>query len=84
MTRPDSTDLHRDIGRLEGRMEAVERELRELKGTQGAIGQDLKAIRSTIDQAKGGWKTILLVAAAGGAVGALVMKLSWIAGVLPK
>ena len=81
---PETSDLHRDMGRLEGRMEAVERELREMKGVQGAIGQDLKAIRSTIDQATGGWKTILLVAAAGGAVGALLMKLSWVAGVLPK
>ena len=37
-------------------------------------GQDLKAIRSTIDQAKGGWKTVVVAAGLAGTVGALIGK----------
>ena len=84
MSQPDHAALQRDIGRLEGRMEAVERELREMKQAQSAMVTDIKAIRSTLDQAKGGWKTLLVIATAGGAIGALFMKLANFAGVIPK
>lgn len=57
----------RSIGRLEGRMSALETQVLE-------IHADTKSMRATLNQARGGWKTLLLVGGAAGAVGALIGK----------
>jgi len=51
----ENGNMERDIGRLEGRVEALEICLRD-------VGGDVKVIRSAFDQAKGGWKTIAVIA----------------------
>lgn len=56
------TDIQRDLGRFETRLDALEADMRELKG-------DVKAIRTTIDEAKGGWRMLLAVGGAAGMVG---------------
>lgn len=67
MTEPNG--LQRDIGRLEARVTAVERDLAEIKS-------DVKAIRSAVDQGRGRWSGFLLVAGLSGAMGAAATKLS--------
>ena len=59
--------LERDFGRLEARVSALEDDMAELKA-------DTKQILATLSEAKGGWKTLLLVAGAAGSAGALVGK----------
>lgn len=84
--------LHRDIGRLEGRMDALETgqeamkaELNRFESKLDKIGGDVGAIRETIAGAKGsvqaGWwtgKTIMGLIGAGG--GAAIVYLASIFG----
>ena len=62
----ETTD--KDIGRLEGRMSSVERDLSGMK-------TDLRCILKTLNEARGGWKTLLLAAGVAGTIGALASKL---------
>ena len=62
----ETTD--KDIGRLEGRMSSVERDLSVMK-------TDLRCILKTLNEARGGWKTLLLAAGVAGTVGAFATKL---------
>jgi chromosome condensin MukBEF ATPase and DNA-binding subunit MukB len=56
------TDVEREVGRLEARMETVEQELQAIRG-------DVREIRDALVSAKGGWLlltiAISLAAAAG-------------------
>ena len=58
----------KDIGRLEGRMSSVERDLASMKA-------DLRCILKTLNEARGGWKTLLLAAGVAGTLGACATKL---------
>jgi hypothetical protein len=77
MTDMERDALQRDVGRLEARVDAQESELREIKA-------DVKAILALVNQARGGWKTLVAVGAVAGAMGALVTKLGFFAGLLPR
>ncbi|MDP6769502.1 MAG: hypothetical protein QF704_02255 [Anaerolineales bacterium] len=61
-----STD--KDIGRLEGRMASVEKDLSAMK-------IDMRCILKTLNEARGGWKTLLLAAGVAGTIGAVASKL---------
>lgn len=63
-------DAQRELGRHAAEIEALKRDLAELR-------VDVKAIRRMLDEARGGWKTLLLVAGAAGAVGAALAKVPW-------
>ena len=65
------------MGDLKARMIRVEADQIEMAG-------DLKAIRSALDQAKGGWKTLMLVGGLAGAGGALVTKVIPFLGGVPR
>jgi hypothetical protein len=58
----------RDFGRLEA-------EVAGLKETVDAMAADLKAVRSALDAAGGGWRVLVAVGAASGALTALLVKL---------
>lgn len=65
----DSTDnLHRTIGDHDARIDTVEDELRELR-------HDMREVLTMLHEARGGWKTLMLIAGAAGAGGALIGKL---------
>jgi chromosome condensin MukBEF ATPase and DNA-binding subunit MukB len=57
------TDVDRDVGRLEARMETVEAEL------QG-IRRDVREIRDALVSAKGGWLVLTVAISLAAAVGA--------------
>lgn len=59
--------LQRDIGKLEAKTEGLEERLSRMEGK-------LDAVAETLSEAKGGWKTLLMMAGASGAVGALIGK----------
>lgn len=63
----DLTNYERELGGINVKMDAMEQDLRELKS-------DVRAMRDMMNQTKGGWKVISIIAAGGGAVGALLTK----------
>ena len=58
----------RDFGRLEAEVAALTK-------TVESMAADLKAVRSALDAAGGGWRVLVAVGAASGAVTALLVKL---------
>lgn len=66
--------LHRDLGRIEGRLKAVE------DRTTGMATQ-VEEIHRAMLQAAGGWKVLLAVGAIAGTLGALAMKALAIVGI---
>lgn len=70
-------EIQRSLGRHEAEIESLQKDLLDLK-------VDVKIILATLSEARGGWKTLLLVAGVAGAVGALGVKLSSFIGWFPK
>lgn len=63
------TDIsERDFGKLETKVE-------HLEGMVKSISEDMKAVRSILDQAKGSWKLMVGVATLSSAVTAGIFKL---------
>lgn len=59
-------------------------ELDHMMRDMDSLKQDVKAIRETLSEARGGWKTLMLVAGVSSTLGALMAKfLPWF-GVFPK
>ena len=63
-----SAEIHQALGQHGAEIEALQRDMADLKN-------DVKFIRETLAQAKGGWRTLMLVAGVAGSVGALIGKL---------
>lgn len=59
-------------------------EVEYLKGHLYEIRQDTREIKETLSQAKGGWKTLMLVAGISSTVGALAAKFLPFLGFMPK
>lgn len=59
-------------------------EVEYLKGHITEIRSDTREIKETLHQAKGGWKTLMLVAGISSTVGALAAKIAPFLGLFPK
>lgn len=62
------SQIHRDIGRLEGQVRAMESQIVDMK-------TKIDVMHEAITTAKGGWKTLLWVGGASASLGALVAKI---------
>jgi chromosome condensin MukBEF ATPase and DNA-binding subunit MukB len=63
------TNIERDVGVLEARMQMVEQEIH-------AMRQDLREIRDALVTARGGWKTLTLVIGFSVSFGALLSRVA--------
>lgn len=61
------TNIERDIGNLEARMQAVESELH-------AMRIDVREIRDALVGVKGGWRTLMIVIGLAASIGAALGK----------
>lgn len=68
-------DVQRDLGRHDARLDAMEKDLQEMKDQLKAMVDQMAAINTTLSTARGGWKTLMLV---GGAAAAALHILTWI------
>lgn len=57
----------RELGEHDERLKSLEREMSEIRS-------DLKLVLMELHQAKGGWKTLMLISGAAGAAGAILGK----------
>lgn len=70
-------DLQRDIGRMEGRLTALEDRLEKMEAVLERIDRRLAAMETKETERKGAWKVIVTVAGAvSAAVAALIKYLS--------
>ena len=69
-------DLQRDLGKHDAQIEALDKDLREMREDMRRIFEKLEAINSTLSEAKGGWKTLMWVAGASAALGAAAVKIT--------
>ena len=73
----DLQRLAQEVGEIKGRLGAVEEATRDQH-------KDIKTILRTLNEARGGWKTLLLVAGISGLFGALGAKIATFMGVMPR
>ncbi len=57
------------------RLAVLEIEVHSLKEDLAELKTDIRSIRDTLSQAKGGWKTLMLVAGVAGSLGAVASSL---------
>lgn len=72
-----STAYEREIGEMSARVHHLEQTASEMR-------EDIRTIRDTLLQAKGGWKTLMLVAGISATVGGLMAKLVPLLSFLPR
>ena len=69
--------IERELGRVQARMNAVEKDLDQIK-------TDLRQIRDVVISVKGGWRMILLMTSISAAIGAAGAKILTFFGTIPK
>jgi prefoldin subunit 5 len=77
-------EVHRDLGKHDAQIEALNREVKHLHEDMGKVMLQLAEIQATLSEAKGGWRTLMWVAGFSAAIGGFFVKaLSWL-NVFPK
>lgn len=69
-----TAEIQRDLGKHDAQIEALEKELFEIKMDQRRIFEKLDSINQTLSEAKGGWKLFMIVGGASAAFGAFLVK----------
>jgi hypothetical protein len=68
-----------DFGRLQAEVESLRRDLGNIGDNVLLLTQQVTEMRRMLDEARGGWKTLLLVGGAMAAIGAALSKgLAWL------
>ena len=70
-------EYEREIGEMTVKIAMLEKAVTDM-------GKDLKAVRDTLAEAKGSWRTVLAVAGLSSALVALVIKMVPFVGTLPR
>lgn len=76
----DASELHRDVGKHDAQIEALQQQVSQLHSDMRSMIAQLQEINTTLSEAKGGWKTLMMVAGVASAVTAMAGKLlAWFA-----
>lgn len=67
-------DTQRTIGEHGGRLVALERNLTEIRDDVRSIETKLDAVAATLNQAQGGWRTLMLIGGASATAGGLIVE----------
>ena len=70
-----TAELQRDLGKHDAQIEALERDMQEMKADLRRMFDKLDQINNTLSEAKGGWRTMMWIAGASAAAGGLIAKL---------
>lgn len=80
-SQQELTEARINIARLEAEVAHLSAGMIELKASQADMADTLNAILTQLSEAKGGWRTLMLV---GGAASTLGAGLTWAINHLPK
>jgi chromosome segregation ATPase len=69
-----TAELQRDLGKHDAQIEALERDMQEMKADLRRLFDKLDQINNTLSEAKGGWRTMMWIAGASAAAGGLIAK----------
>ena len=67
-------EFQRDLGKHDAQIEALERDVHEMRKDMRRLFEKLEEINTTLATAKGGWRTLMWVAGASAAAGGLIVK----------
>lgn len=65
-------DLHRDFGRLEGKVDGLEDRLDTLTSQQALTQTQVAEIHQTVMRAEGGWKMLVMIGSIAAVLGGIV------------
>ena len=68
-------ELHRDLGRAEGRLTALERDIGAIRAGMDKQDERLARIEALLSAVKGGWRVLMAAGALGAALMAALLKL---------
>lgn len=68
-------EMQRDIGKHDAQIEALDRDMQEMKADLRRVFDKLDQINDTLSEAKGGWKTMLWIAGGSAAAGGMIVKM---------
>lgn len=72
-------EIHRDLGKHDAQIDSLNHEVRRLHEDMASIATQLAQINQTLSEAKGGWRTLMMVAGFSATVGGVLVKLlSWL------
>lgn len=71
----DSAELHRDVGKHDAQIEALQQQVNRLHQDLSSVISKLEEINQTLSEAKGGWRTLMMVAGIASAVTAAGTKI---------
>lgn len=80
----ETNAIHHDLGRHDAQIEGLQQQVRQLHTDMQAMNVTLQQISTTLSEARGGWKTLMLVGGIAAAVGAGFSKLATMVGWIPK
>lgn len=69
-------NLHRDIGKHDAQIEALQDHVDQLHADMRLVLSELQSIKTTLAEAKGGWRVLMWVGGAGGVAGAALHQLA--------
>lgn len=72
----ENPNIHHDLGRHDAQIEALQEQVKQLHADMQTMNATLNQISATLSEAKGGWKTLMLVGGIAAAVGATFSKLA--------
>lgn len=72
---PANPDMQRDLGRAEGRLGALERDVGAIRSGMDKQDEKLARIETLLAETRGGWKVLMGAGAAGAALATVFAKL---------
>jgi prefoldin subunit 5 len=80
----ENPSIHHDLGRHDAQIENLQQHVKQLHRDMQAMNETLGEINRTLSEARGGWKTLMLVGGIAAAVGAFISKLATWLGWVPR
>ncbi len=80
----ENPSIHHDLGRHDAQIEGLQQQVKQLHRDMQAMNETLVEINRTLSEARGGWKTLMLVGGIAAAVGASIAKAVAFFGWVPK